>query len=363
MRTCTRLAITAVVVAAVTATATADAATLPGTNGRIVYGQVFPNYGFTIDEHGGDVHAIGPADSTTCDTLSPDGTKVLCNLWGDTGVQPATANPDGSDFTLLDQQLPFDLFCLTWSPDGTRLLCHSEGMADPADAGLYSVRASDAGDIVRLSTTPPGGFDIGYAFSPDGSRVLYSQDDGSGHMGLFSVPAGGGAATRLSARGLHVIDLGFFDRVGADWSPDGSRSVFAAFDVAGRRGNSAVYVVDADGGHQQRVTPAGVGGISAQWSPDGGRIAFTSGCCGALGAWTIRPDGTGLREVAHPAGGADYLTPVWSPDSEELVVNRLTRTGQASLWVVGANGSHLTKLADTLSASLYDWGRAVSAGR
>src|SRR4051812_12483831 len=82
----------------------AGAATLPGANGKIVYGQVFPNYGVTINPDGSDPHAIGPADSTTCDTLSPGGVTVLCNLWSDTGVQPATANPDGSNFTLLNEQ-------------------------------------------------------------------------------------------------------------------------------------------------------------------------------------------------------------------------------------------------------------------
>jgi hypothetical protein len=67
----------------------------------------------TITAQGLDTHAIGPVDSTTCDTLWPDGSKVLCNLWGDSGVQPATANPDGSGFTLINQHLPLDLFCLT----------------------------------------------------------------------------------------------------------------------------------------------------------------------------------------------------------------------------------------------------------
>jgi hypothetical protein len=40
-------------------------------------------------------------------------------------------------------------------------------MADPADAGLSTVRSSDAGDLIRVSTTLPGGFDIGYGYSPD----------------------------------------------------------------------------------------------------------------------------------------------------------------------------------------------------
>jgi hypothetical protein len=53
----------------------------PGTNGKIVFGQVFPNYGVTINPDGSGVHQIGPVGSTTCNTWSPDSSKVLCNLW------------------------------------------------------------------------------------------------------------------------------------------------------------------------------------------------------------------------------------------------------------------------------------------
>ena len=100
----------------------------PGTNGKIVFGQIEPNYGVTINPDGSDEHQIGPPSSTTCNTWSPDSSKVLCNVWSEDGVQPAAANPDGSDFKLLNPDLPLDLFCLSWSPDGARLLCHSEGM-------------------------------------------------------------------------------------------------------------------------------------------------------------------------------------------------------------------------------------------
>ena len=48
-----------------------------------------------------------------------------------------------------------------------------EGLANPADAGLYTMQSSDAGDLVRVSTTLPGGFEYGY--SPDGYRILYAR--------------------------------------------------------------------------------------------------------------------------------------------------------------------------------------------
>ncbi len=177
-------------------------AAVPGTNGKILFGQVFPNYGVTINPDGSNPIQIGPVDSTTCNTWSPDSSKVLCNLWTPDGVpQPATANPDGSGFTLLNSNLPLDLFCLNWSPTGARLLCHSEGMANPADAGLYTVRSSDAGDLVRVSTTLPGGFDDGYGYSPDGSRILYAQFDSNDIATLFSVKPDGSDPIQLSPSG------------------------------------------------------------------------------------------------------------------------------------------------------------------
>jgi hypothetical protein len=43
-------------------------ATASDTNGKIVYGSVFPNYGVTINPDGSDPHQVGPIDSTTCIT-------------------------------------------------------------------------------------------------------------------------------------------------------------------------------------------------------------------------------------------------------------------------------------------------------
>ena len=336
-------------------------ATVPGTNGKILYGQVFPNYGVTIDPDGSNPIQIGPVDSTTCNTWSPDSSKVLCNLWSpegvQPGVQPATADPDGSGFTLLNSNLPLDLFCLNWSPTGARLLCHSEGIANPADAGLYTVRSSDAGDLVRVSATLPGGFDDGYGYSPDGSRILYAQFDSNDIATLFSVKPDGSDPIQLSPPGLSIIDLGFFDRVGATWSPNGSRVAFAAQKLSIGRFVSAVFVVNADGTGLHQITPSGVGALSVQWSPNGEMIAFTS-CCGLPQAWVVHPDGSGLRQVTTPINRAVFLTPVWSPDSTKLLLDKVDRNNQASVWTTNLDGSGPLKLADTPQPSILDWGSA-----
>jgi TolB protein len=385
----------------ITVGAAPASATFPGTNGKIVFGQVFPNYGFTINPDGSDQHQIGPAGQTTCNNWSPDGSKVLCNLWGpDDHPQPATANPDGSDFTLLNPNLPLDLFCLSWSPDGARLLCHSEGMANPADAGLYTVRSTDAGDLVRITAQPPKGFDIGYAYSSDGSGVLFAR-----HHPLFSANPDGSGALQLTSPGLSVIDLDFFDRIGADWSPNDSRVTFAGFRRTASGGfKTGLFVVNADGTGLRRITPSRVGALSAQWSPNGEWIAFTQ-AARISQLWVVHPDGRDLRKIAlhrldrldrkafkklkrkfleqckssemtqcrrkakqqaKKKAPSERLTPVWSPDSTKLLFQRFSHHGnhhrRVTLWTVNADGSELSKLTHTRRLSQYAWGTAPLGG-
>jgi len=330
-------------------------ATVSGTNGKIAFG--FGDV-FTINPDGTQVHQIGVPRSTGCPSWSPDSSKILCNVFSENGPQPATANPDGSDFTFLNQDLPLDLFCLFWLPDGSRLLCHSEGIPNPADAGLYTVRSSDAGDLVRVTTTLPGGFDDGYGYSPDGSRILFTQFDSNRNGTLFSVKPDGSDPVQLSPPGLSIIDLDFWDQVGADWSPDSSRVVFAAHKPGGRV-TTALFVVNADGTGLRQITPSALGALSAQWSPNSALIAFTSGCCRLHEAWVVHPDGTGLRPVTTPVlDGAVFWTPVWSPDSTKLLLNRQDPNGETSLWTANTDGSGLSKLTNTERLTSYAWGSA-----
>jgi len=55
-----------------------------------------------------------------------------------------------------------------------------------------------------------------------------------------------------------------------DWSPDGKRILFQS----NRDGNVEIYVMDADGGNQTRLTHHPGRDLDAEWSADGTRIAF-----------------------------------------------------------------------------------------
>jgi len=347
---------------------TAGASVVPGRNGKIVAGQVFPNFGFTINPNGSERATIGPAGSTTCIGWSPDGRKVLCNVWGQNHVQPATANPDGSDFHLLNPTRKLDLFCLSWSPDGRRLLCHSEGMQNPAQTGLYSIKAVDGRDLVRITASPSGFFDNGYGFSPNGSRVLYARFGPHGHGVLFSVRSDGTGRITLSPRRWSAIDLGFFDRIEADWSPDGSRVAFAAFIPSIKK--TGLFVVNANGSDLHRVTPLNVGAISAQWSPRGDLVTFTS-CCTKIQVFVVDTSGRHLQQLTFAKNGSQSLTPVWSPNGQKILFQREFFQGSTpiggAMYTVRRNGTGLfrvTKLPAFVfargGAFFYSWGTARS---
>jgi hypothetical protein len=94
---------------------------------------------------------------------SPDGRELLIGhtlrIDPSTGqcclpFRPAIVKPDGSDYKVLTMPYaPFDGGCRVWSLDQTRLLCGFGG----DHPGIFSVRSSDGGDPLRLTTYPYGG--------------------------------------------------------------------------------------------------------------------------------------------------------------------------------------------------------------
>jgi Tol biopolymer transport system component len=286
----------------------------PGGPGRIggliLYGDWDANVQradwFTVRPDGSqpsDLHV-----SATCAVWFPDGSKILITndaaVGAGTPLRPAVIDPDGSNLRPLDasRNPDLNLGCGDVSPDGTRIALEGFGQNRHAELnGIYSVRVSDGGGLVRLlkgPVSPP-------RYSPDGTRLSYfDTKEGASPTGsgaLFVMGADGRDPVRITSWGFAFDDHA--------WSPDGSWIAF-------QRPYGQLYLVRPDGSDLHRVPldlPPGAGVLNPSWSSDGTWIVFSLQRSDRSEIYMAHPDGTGLRKVTgapdvqaqHP----DWVTP------------------------------------------------------
>ena len=90
------------------------------------------------------------------------------------------------------------------------------------------------------------------------------------------------------------------------WSPDGERIAF----VSDRDGNKDIYVMDADGKNERRLTRNPSPDTNPSWSPDGKRIVFVSHRDGNKEIYVMNADGA--RQVRRRTkDGRDDTDPAW----------------------------------------------------
>ena len=100
-----------------------------------------------------------------------------------------------------------------------------------------------------------------------------------------------------------------------------------------------------------------------------------SGSCSAARtgrcSWSIRADGSGLRQIRLATGSGRYFAyqPAWSPDGTRIVLRLiLASTGEQHLYTMRPTGSDLQQVANTQGSeeiAFADWGphpRASSKG-
>ena len=222
---------------------------------------------------------------------------------------------------------------------------------------LYSARRAQEQVICLANPIPEvsEAFDLtdgetdGYPqWSPDGTRVAFVRGPGSAYAGdIYVVNADGSGETRLT----HGSDLNLFPA----WSPDGTRIVFETT----RDGNPEIYVMDADGFNQTNLTQYADVDLWPSWSPDGTKIVFyrvrhldlvplTSEDAAAPRAvftnfeiYVMNADGTGQTDISSNLAKDTY--PLWSPDGGKILFHTY-RNSQWELFSMNPDGSGQTNL-------------------
>ena len=223
-------------------------------------------------------------------------------------------NPDGSAQVTITPD-NFTVQEYEYSPDGSQIaLIGRFDFGFGVSNSLYAMNANGTG-LDSLRSDAAGGL----RWAPDGSAILYTT---TSHPATLAIVHPDGTGYRQLA-GMSGADLLY-----PEWSPDGRQVAF----VRQTSSCEQLWVMDADGTHQQRLNVA-ASACRLQWSPDGRDILFM-GTPSPSGMWLVHPDGTGFRPFTLTCAGCPpvplYDVMRWSPDATQLAF-RLNDAGDVGV--------------------------------
>jgi TolB protein len=197
-----------------------------------------------------------------------------------------------------------------WSPDGQRLAItlwpqrYNEGTAS-----VHVVARGGGAPLAQVSA--PGATSVnlpGTCWDRTSDLITFSAEADAPDSVFAAGPAGDRRARIFGRDGLVSIE--------PSWSPDGRRVVFES-SVYDAEGPGTIWVVNADGAGLRQLT-RGADDRQPNWSPAGDRIVFQRTRSGAQDLYTIRPDGTGLRNVTKTRRLSE-TDASWSPSGRKIV--------------------------------------------
>jgi hypothetical protein len=190
------------------------------------------------------------------------------------------------------------------------------------------------------SSVMPNGPDVSAAITcsiaPSNAtgRILFSSTNGGTVSHIFVLD--------LDHSTILPLTSGANDDASPRWSPDHTRIAFLR---GGGTSSTGVWVMNADGSQQARVSPVSYGSIA--WSPDGTRLLANSGDT----VRTVNADGSGAVDVGIMSlwpGAVCLQDLVWSPDGTTIGGSCTTIDGDAftQAYVMNPDGSNLRRLTN-----------------
>jgi len=244
--------------------------------------------------------SVDPYTNPAQIAFSPDGTKVAYF-----DGQLRLANPDGSNVQTPQPGLWISNCCIVWSDDSSTIFFQD------------SYGAIDSLNVATLAMTQLTSRGTWRTVIDQRNGVLIENDFSGPSWEIFEQPATGGQAVDLGRQGYQER-----------FSPDGKLFVYTGY-TDGR-----IHVAEMDGSADVAVTPAGMPASSPTWRPDGGMIAF-SDYAGSPGGtiYTVRPDGSDLRQIYTLPADQTFAAARWSPTSARFAFSAIDASGHSFVYM------------------------------
>lgn len=173
------------------------------------------------------------------------------------------------------------------------------------------------GDAINL-TRSPSSHQRYPSWSADGTRIVFTSDRDGNTYNVFTMNAEGSAVAQITH--LSAPRLAYFPA----WNAAGQRIIY------GLAGDCSMIMSAACDGSDEIIVGEG---RDPHPSPDGMRVAFTRWAESGYAVFTMKIDGTDIRQLTEAHNTIGAVTPTYSPDSRQIAYSDMV-DGKLELFVL-----------------------------